>query len=58
MPSNATNKKVTFTSTNKEIVTVSADGTVRGKAEGVASVVIRSKSDSTKYAACVIFVQK
>lgn len=58
MPSNATNKKVTFTSTNKGIVTVSADGTVRGRAEGVASVVIRSKSDSTKYATCVIFVQK
>lgn len=58
MPSNATNKKVTFTSTNKGVVTVSGDGTVRGKAEGMASVVIRSRSDSTKYATCVIFVQK
>lgn len=56
-PSNATNPKVTFTSTNKKIVTVSTDGTIRGMASGVASIVIRSQSDSTKYATCVVYVK-
>ncbi|MCI8407868.1 MAG: hypothetical protein HFJ09_01155 [Lachnospiraceae bacterium] len=56
-PSNATNQKVTFTSTNKNIVTVGKDGTIKGKAAGVASVVIRSQSDSTKYATCVVYVR-
>lgn len=57
VPSNATNQKVTFTSTNQNIVTVGKDGTIKGKAIGVASVVIRSQSDSTKYATCVVYVR-
>lgn len=56
-PSNATDKRVSFTSANKNIVTVSANGTVKGVAAGVASVVIRSRSDSTKYATCVVYVR-
>lgn len=56
-PSNATNPKVTFTSTNRSIVTVGGDGTVKGKKTGVANVVIRSQSDSTKYAVCVVYVR-
>lgn len=57
VPSNATNQKVTFTSTNQKIVTVGKDGTIKGKAAGVASVVIRSQSDSTKYVTCVVYVR-
>lgn len=56
-PSNATNQKVTFTSTNKKIVTVSGDGTVKGIQTGVASVIIRSQSDTAKYAVCVVYVR-
>lgn len=57
-PSNATDQRVTFTSTNKNIATVSANGTVKGVTPGVASVVIRSKSDSSKYVVCVIYVRE
>lgn len=55
-PSNATNPKVTFTSTNRNIVTVSTDGIIKAKAAGVANVVIRSQSNSTQYATCVVYV--
>lgn len=57
VPSNATNQKVTFTSTNRNIVTVGKDGIINGKVAGVANVVIRSQSDSTKYATCVVYVR-
>lgn len=55
-PSNASNKKVTWTSSNSQIATVSSNGTVTGKKAG--SCTITAKSNNGKTASCKVTVKK
>lgn len=55
-PLNATNKKVTWSSSNKKIVTVSAKGVVKGIRKGTATVTVTTK-DGKKTATCKITVK-
>lgn len=54
-PSNATNPKVSWTSSNPSVATVSADGNVSGMAEG--SAVITAKAEN-KTGTCTVNVSK
>lgn len=54
-PAKATNKKVTFSSSNKEVATVDADGTVSGIAAGEATITITTE-DGAKTDKAVITV--
>lgn len=54
-PAKATNKKVTFSSSAKEVATVDADGTVTGIAAGEATITITTE-DGAKTAKAVITV--
>lgn len=54
-PAKATNKKVTFSSSDKEVATVDADGTVSGIAAGEATITITTE-DGAKTAKAVITV--
>ncbi len=54
-PSNATNKNVTWTSSNTSIATVSG-GTVTGVAAGTATITVRTV-DGSKTATCTVVVQ-
>ena len=55
-PSNATNKNVTWTSSQTSIATVSATGLVTAKAEGTTTITVTSAADSTKKATCTVTV--
>jgi glycerophosphoryl diester phosphodiesterase len=50
MPSNATNKKVTYTSSNKSIATVDKNGKVTAKAKGTATITVKTKDGTAKTA--------
>jgi alpha-amylase len=54
-PTNATNKNVTWTSSNSAVATVSASGLVTGIASGSATITV-SSVDGSKTAACAITV--
>jgi pectate lyase len=54
-PSNATNKSVTWSSSNTSVATVSSTGLVTGKANGSATITVRT-SDGGKTATCAITV--
>jgi uncharacterized protein YjdB len=54
-PANATNKKVTWTSSNSSVATVDATGAVRGIASGTATVTATSE-DGGYTAACTVTV--
>ena len=56
-PSNATNKKVTWKSSNTKIATVDANGTVTGKSVGEATITATTE-DGKKTATCKIIVTK
>ena len=54
-PSNATNKAVTWTSSNNSIATVDANGKVTGKAVGSATIQVTT-TDGKKTASCTVTV--
>lgn len=55
-PSNATNKKVTWSSSNTEVVTVSAKGVVTAKKAGTANITAMAADGSKKSAVCAVTV--
>ncbi len=58
VPDDKTDKTVTWSSSNEKIASVSADGTVKGVAEGPATITATAKADSTKKATCQVTVVK
>lgn len=54
-PSNATNKNVTWTSSNTNVATVSSYGTVTAKAAGTATITVKTE-DGSKTATCYVTV--
>ncbi|MCR5450744.1 MAG: Ig-like domain-containing protein [Solobacterium sp.] len=54
-PENASNKEVTFTSDNEEVVTVDPDGNIIGISEGTAVITVTTK-DGNKTAECTVTV--
>ncbi len=54
-PDNATNKGVSYSSSDTSVVTVSADGTVRAVSEGTATITVTT-DDGGKTATCVVTV--
>ena len=57
-PSDATNKKVNWTSSDKNIVTVDENGNVTAVAEGTVTITVTSAADSSKKAICEVKVAK
>ncbi|MBP0723685.1 5'-nucleotidase C-terminal domain-containing protein [Bacillus sp. RG28] len=55
-PSNATNKKVVWTSSNKAIATVDANGKIIGKKRGTVKITVKTV-DSGKTAVCTVQVK-
>lgn len=55
-PSNATNKKVTFKTSNKKVATVSSKGVVKAKKKGKATITVITK-DGKKKATCKVVVK-
>jgi len=56
MPKNASDKTVTWTSSNNGVATVSAAGVVTAVAEGTATITATSNLDTTKMATCDVTV--
>ncbi|MFD0826380.1 Ig-like domain-containing protein [Neobacillus sp. M.A.Huq-85] len=56
-PSNATNKGVTWSSSNKKVATVSKSGVVTAKGKGTATITVKTKDGSYK-AKCKVTVKK
>jgi len=56
LPENATNKTVTWTSSNKNVASVDNQGIVRGISSGTATITVTTQ-DSNKTATCVVTVQ-
>ena len=54
-PANATNKKVTWTSSKPEVATIAADGKVTGVAEGETTITVTTE-DGSKTATCKVTV--
>ena len=57
-PANATNKAVTWESSDETIATVDENGLVTAVAEGTATITCKSVSDNTKQATCAVTVVK
>lgn len=56
-PDNATNKGVSYSSSNTSVATVGADGTVRAVSEGTATITVTT-DDGGKTATCIVTVKK
>ncbi|MBO5371484.1 MAG: Ig-like domain-containing protein [Lachnospiraceae bacterium] len=57
-PKNATNKKVTYTSSNPKVATVSANGKIKALKKGRTTITVQSKSNPKVKATCKITVKK
>ena len=57
-PSNATNKSVTWSSSNSSVATVSSSGLVTAKSAGSVTIKCKANDGSGKYATCSIKVDK
>lgn len=57
-PSNATNKKVTYVSSNKKVVTVTKEGVIQAKKAGTATITISALDGSGVKATCKVKVKK
>ncbi|MBR1627870.1 MAG: Ig-like domain-containing protein, partial [Lachnospiraceae bacterium] len=55
-PANATNKTVTWSTSNKKIATVSSKGVVKGVRKGTATITVTTK-DKKKKATCKVTVK-
>ena len=55
-PSNATNKEVTWESSDAGVAAVSKDGVVTAQKAGKATIVAKAADESGKYASCVVTV--
>src|SRR6218665_1315524 len=55
-PENATDKSLTWTSSDDNLATVSADGIVTGRSPGTAIITVASKSNPDKSARCTVTV--
>lgn len=56
-PKNATNKKVTYKSSNKKVATVSKSGKITAKKKGKATITVTSKSNPKAKAKCKVTVK-
>ena len=56
-PTNATNQKVTWSSSNTDVATVGTDGTVTAKAVGTADITVTT-ADGSKTAKCTVTVKE
>lgn len=57
-PSNATNKNLTWSSSNPSVAQVGQDGTVYGIAAGACTITAYATDGSNKYASCAVSVAK
>ena len=55
-PANASNKKLTWSSSNKSIATVSGSGQVTGKKAGTVTITAKAKDGSNKSGSCTVIV--
>jgi uncharacterized protein YjdB len=55
-PSNATNKKINWSSSDEEVATVDASGNVTAVAVGTATITATSDADSSKKDSCIVKV--
>ncbi len=55
-PSNASNKLVSWSSSNTTVATVTQDGTITARANGSCIIVCKSQQDASKYATCSVTV--
>ena len=56
-PKNATNKKVTYSSSNKKVAAVSSSGKITAKKKGKATITVTSKSNPKIKKKCKIVVK-
>lgn len=57
-PSNATNKSITWSSSDTSVASVSSDGVVTGKKQGNATITAKADDGSNVFALCYITVNK
>ena len=58
LPSNATNRQVTWESSNPDVVSVGGSGMLCAKKAGSATITVRAKDNSAKIASCKVTVNK
>ena len=56
-PTNATNKNVTWSSSNTSVASVSSYGQISARSAGTATITCRAADGSGKYATCRVFVE-